>query len=268
MKKTLMLCILLAGIVSFSSRSSDSAPEAKKTICVAHRGGAAYAPENTLASFSNAIKMGADMIECDVHLSSDGQVVVIHDDTLDRTSSGKGPVRDKTLQELKKLDAGGWFAEKFRGEQIPTLEEVLKLAKGRAGVIIEIKNGPHYYAGIEEKVLELVKKEKMEENIMIISFDHQCLRKIHELDPRIVTGALYSGNILNCHRIAHDAHSKYVAPDWELVTEETVKDAHSHSIKINVWTINDPDTMKRFIDMGVDCITTNKPDVLLRALGR
>src|SRR5512136_1133404 len=122
---------------------------------VGHRGARGHAPENTLASFDLAVEMGVSAVETDLHLSKDGEVVLIHDHTVDRTTDGHGFVKDMTLRELKQLDAGSWYDARFAGEQIPTLSELLDWARGRVGVAIEIKNGPIYYAGIAEKVIRL-----------------------------------------------------------------------------------------------------------------
>jgi len=234
-----------------------------KTICIAHRGGAAYAPENTLAAIKNAVKIGADYAEIDVHLSKDGEIVVIHDDELERTTNGKGQVKDKTLKELKRLDAGSWFSPKFKGERIPTLEEVLDTAKGKIGIVIEIKNGPNFYEGIEEKVVKLVRKKDMVDDVIVISFDHSCLKKVHKLDPGIKTGALYYANILDMKNLSKTTGAKYMCPGWHLVTADSIKEAHKNGLKVNIWTVNDAATMRKFIKMGVDCISTDKPDILL-----
>ncbi len=128
-----------------------------------HRGNAAECPENTLASFRSAIELGVDVIECDVHLTDDGQLAVIHDHLIDRTTDGSGLVRDYTMAELKRFDAGSWKDAKFAGERIPSLDEVLAVAKGKVGVAIEIKNLPLPYPGIEEVVVKAVKQAGMEQ---------------------------------------------------------------------------------------------------------
>src|SRR5512136_2560745 len=129
---------------------------------VGHRGARGHAPENTLASFDLAVEMGVNVVETDVHLSKDGEVVLIHDHTVDRTTNGHGFVKDLTLAELKWLDAGSWYDPKYAGERIPTLAELLTWAKDRVGVAIEIKNGPIYYPGIAEKTIRLLRDHGME----------------------------------------------------------------------------------------------------------
>src|SRR5690606_9559351 len=143
-------------------------------MVIAHRGFSGAAPENTLAAFRKGIEIGSDMIELDVHLSRDGELVVIHDETLERTTNGKGRVADNTLMELKDLDAGSSFAPQFSGEKIPTLIEVIELAKGRVLVNIEIKNPTHQRYSITElaeKTLREVKKAGMIDKFIFSSFN-------------------------------------------------------------------------------------------------
>ena len=238
----------------------------QKTLSIAHRGGLAYAPENTLAAIKNAIRFEADYAEIDVHLSKDGEIIVIHDEELDRTTNGTGTVREMTVNELNRLDAGCWFSYEFEGEKIPTLEEVLDLAKGKIKLVIEIKNGPNYYEGIARKVVELVKQKKMAKRVIIISFDHECIKEVHDIDPSIETGLLYYGNILDMKNLAETTGAKYMCPCWKMVTQDTVKRAKEAGLKLNVWTLDEPDMIRKFMDMGVDCISTNMPDVLIREI--
>ncbi|MBM3463888.1 MAG: glycerophosphodiester phosphodiesterase [Armatimonadetes bacterium] len=257
----------LSLIVLLAASAALAAPQ-NKVACVAHRGASAYAPENTLSAFRKALEQGADYLECDVHLSSDGEMMVIHDTTLNRTTNGKGRVVDHTAAQIRALDAGSWFGPQFKGERVPTLAELFDLDNGKVGFVVEIKNGPMYYPGIEKKMVDLIRKRNLQDRVIVISFDHAALRKVHEIDPGITTGALYDANILKCHEIAKNAHSAWVGPSWELTTEEAVADAKAHGVKMNLWTVDDPVVMKRFIDLGVNALTTNKPDVLLKALGR
>ena len=139
---------------------------------VGHRGAMGHCPENTLASFERGLQLGADWIELDVHLSRDNALIVIHDETLDRTTNGKGAVRDHSLAELKALDAGSWFGPQYAGERIPTLDEVLRWARQRNAIVdIEIKNAPVYYAGIEAAVVEALDRYGMTEQVIVISFE-------------------------------------------------------------------------------------------------
>src|SRR5438445_3289928 len=144
---------------------------------VGHRGAMGHCPENTLASFERGLELGADWIEMDVHLSRDGELVVIHDETVDRTTNGSGLVQDHTLVELNELDAGSWFGAAYVGQRIPTLGEVLDWARFRGAVLdIEIKNAPIYYAGIEEMVVHTLDRYGMTDQAIVISFDHRAVQ--------------------------------------------------------------------------------------------
>src|ERR1700704_2677024 len=155
-----------------------------------HRGNPDEFPENTLASFRSAIELGVDVIELDVHRSEDGGLPVIHDHLLDRTTDGSGLVRDHTMAELKRFDAGSWKDPKFKGERIPSLDEVLAGAQGKVGVAIEIKNLPLPYSGIEKAVVRAVKDAGMVHEVVVISFDHRSIQRIAEINPEILTGVL------------------------------------------------------------------------------
>ena len=221
-----------------------------------------YAPENTMASFKKGLALGADLIELDVHLSADGHLVVIHDPTVDRTTDGRGYVKDMTLAQLKKLDAGSWFGPEFAGERIPTLAEVLEWARGRVGLVIEIKNGPVFYPGIEEKVIEALEAYDMEEEVIVISFDHRCVRRVKELRPGIATGILYVGRLADPTAAARAAMADAIHPKADYLTAEDVSEAHLAGLAVSTWTVNDPSQMGEFIEMGVDSIGTNYPDLL------
>jgi glycerophosphoryl diester phosphodiesterase len=235
---------------------------------IAHRGASGYYPENTLIAFQRAVELGADMIELDVHLTKDGEVVVIHDETLDRTTNGKGNVRDYTLPELKKLDAGAWYKSEFAGERIPTLEEVLQSLKGKVQFNIEIKNGPVYYQGIEEKILAILLKQDLRDQVVISSFDHRCLKKIKKMNPDLATGSLvklgvlYVARLLKPEKIAQSVGATGLHLHKSYVTPDLVHRAKQHGLRVLVWTVNEPAQMSHFIKMGVDGIVTNFPDKL------
>jgi glycerophosphoryl diester phosphodiesterase len=235
---------------------------------IAHRGASGHYPENTLMAFNQAITMGADMVELDVHLTKDGEPVVIHDETLERTTNGKGKVLYHTLQELKKLDAGAWYKPEFMGECIPTLEEVLESVKGRARINIEIKNGPIYYQGIEEKVLSVLSRHNLLDQVVISSFDHECLKKIKEMTPNLATGSLiklgvlYVARLIKPEKIAQSVGANGLHVCKSYVTPDLVQRAKEHGLNVIVWTVNELEQMRSFIEMGVDGIVTNFPDKL------
>jgi len=163
-----------------------------KTLNLAHRGANTDAPENTMAAFRRAVEVGASGLEFDVQLSKDGSVVVIHDEKLERTTSGSGLVKDYTLQELQHLDAGSWFGEEFAGEKIPTLDQVLdQFSSTNLVYNIELKSGIVLYPGLEEKVIEAVTTRNLEDQVVVSSFNHYSLVTCCELNKEIRTGMLY-----------------------------------------------------------------------------
>jgi len=235
---------------------------------VGHRGAMGHRPENTLVSFEHGLELGADWIELDVHLTQDGALAVIHDESVDRTTDGHGLVRDHSLLELKMLDAGSWFGPAYAGQRIPTLDEVLAWARARDTVVdIEIKNAPIYYPGIEAAVVKALDAQQMTEQVIVISFDHAAVQRVKSLDPRIATGVLYAGKPVDAGvSLARQANADAVLPHWAYVTSEDVRTAHDAGLSVAPWATSDPAILKHLIAAGVDGIGTNHPDVLRRIL--
>lgn len=241
--------------------------QAGRTLVIGHRGAMGTCPENTMVSFERALELGADWIEFDVHLSKDDVPVVIHDETLDRTTSGSGLVREHTLAQLKQLDAGGWFAPEFAGERVPTLDEVLAWASHRGVVVdIEIKNAPLYYAGIESAVADALERHGMLERAIVICFDHATVKRLKELNPRIATGVLYAGRPVDPLSLARAARADALLPHWAYVTREDVDAAHAAGLAVAPWATSDPATLRQLVAAGVDGVGTNHPDVMRRVL--
>ena len=191
----------------------------EKTKVWAHRGASGYAPENTLDAFRKAVEMGADGIELDVQMTKDGELVVIHDETIDRVSNGKGWVKDYTYEELKKFNFNKTHLE-YTKEEIPTLEQVYLLIKPTNLTInVEIKTGIVFYPGIEGRVLELTERLGMKERVIYSSFNHYTIRKIKELDPQAKTGMLYEDGIIDAVDYAcekyHVRNGKELKYIWE-----------------------------------------------------
>jgi glycerophosphoryl diester phosphodiesterase len=231
---------------------------------IGHRGAMGHCPENTFVSFARALELGADWIELDVHLTRDGGLAVIHDELVDRTTDGHGLVKDHTLAELKRLDAGAWFGPEFAGQRIPSLDEVLVWARARNTVVdIEIKNAPIYYTDIEEAVVESLDRCGMAEQVIVISFDHRSVQRVKALDPRVVTGVLYAARPTDAGLgLARAAQADAVLPHWAYITPEDVRIAHEAGLAVAPWATSDPQVLKGLIAAGVDAIGTNHPDVL------
>ena len=235
------------------------------TEIFAHRGASGYAPENTLEAFRLAMEQGADGIELDVHLTKDGEVVVIHDETLNRTSNGQGKVRDYTLEELKKFSFHNHM-EKYKGVQIPTLKEVLDLVENFSmKVNIELKTGIYWYEGIEAKTMEIVKNKKMEDRVIYSSFNHYSIQKVLEQDIHAETAYLFSDVLLNMEKYAKDTGVKGLHPAvYHLKMADFLETYLNSGLKVRVWTVNKKEDMKMFMDAGVDAVITNYPDLALK----
>jgi glycerophosphoryl diester phosphodiesterase len=230
---------------------------AHRPMVIAHRGASAEAPENTLAAFRLALELGAEGVELDVHLCADGVPVVLHDPLVDRTTDGRGLVRDQPLEALRRLDAGRWFADRFAGERIPTLTEALDLLRP-VRVIIEIKNGPVYYEGIAREVAAAV-REVGHRAVTVSSFDHPVLLEMRALCPEIPTAVLFAARPVDPVRLARDAGAAYLHPHWAYVTGAMVDRAHDAGLRVEAWTVDDPDQMARLAALGADGIMSNHP---------
>lgn len=228
-----------------------------------HRGFAGIAPENTLASFKKALEAGVDGIECDVHLSKDGYVVVCHDPTLDRTTNGTGMIKDLTWRELQALDAGSWFSQEFSGERIPGLADLLELVSGYDITLnIELKTGKVAYEGLEEAVIELLKKYNMVERSVISSFNLESLAKVKALMPRIAIGALYKdmNDIPSFWETMDSLRANALHPCFRGLLPEVVVEAKRRGYVVNVWTLDEPSDIEQVICLGVDGVITDYPD--------
>ena len=232
----------------------------------AHRGASGYAPENTMEAYILAHQCGADGIELDVQLSKDGEIVVIHDEKIDRTSNGKGLVRDYTLKQLRGYTYNRTKPEHFQAE-IPTLEEVLLYIRDKTNmsVNIELKTGVYFYPGIEEKTVELVRRLGMEERIIYSSFNHYSIRKVRQLNPDAKTGLLYSEGFIDVPGYAAKLGVNALHPSWHcLQYPDYLEDCRRYHLDLNVWTINREDLMLQMCRAGVHAIITNYPDKAVR----
>ncbi len=264
----LKLAVLLALLIMTNQLSAQT----HKTLNIAHRGASGNAPENTLASFNKAIEMGADVVELDVHLSSDNQLIVIHDNTLDRTTTLKGNVKDHTLKEIKNADAGSWFAPEFKNERVPTLDEVLFTINGKAKLLIEIKDGSEVYPGIEKLTVEAVKRNGAESWCELQSFSQIAVEKMLEEKSSMPVYKLVVGNVplLPLHqdgKMKSGSAYQYknvtgINPNYRFARKRILKKLHERGQQMYVWTVNDEKLMKKLLNWGVDGIITNYPEKL------
>lgn len=238
-----------------------------KPLAIAHRGDSKNAPENTLASFKRALEMGADGIELDVQLTKDGQLVVIHDERVDRTTDGIGYVKDFTLKELKRLDAGLKFDKKFTGERIPTLYEVFELIGHKNFIVnIEIKSGIVLYPGIEEKLIKAIDDYDFEDRVVISSFNHYSLRDVKRMAPELKIGLLYQCGLVEPWHMAIRMEAYSLHPFYFNVIPELVEGCKKYDVRLFPWTVDRKEDMVMMINEGVDAIITDDPETLINLL--
>jgi len=249
----------------WQDRISGAAP-----LIIAHRGASAVAPQNTLAAFEQAMALGADGVEFDVHLSSDGIPVVIHDFAVDATTNGHGMVREMALAELKTLDAGVSFSQDFVGERIPTLAEVFACLRHRDTLLnVEVKSTGLANTGLEDAVIALIREYGMADCIIFSSFNPVTLWRLKRLAPYIPAGLLYSMDMpLPLRQAWFAVWFKHEArhPHHAMVNADYMEWAGRRGYMVNTWTVDQPDEMQRLIALGVGSIITNVPDVLRQVL--
>lgn len=271
---SLVLILMAGGEMCCATLKDESKPSwltKYPVMVIAHRGYSGEAPENTLAAFKKAIEAGCDMLEFDIHFSKDRQIVVIHDETLERTVNAQGRVSDHTLADLKKFDAGFWFSPDFKGERIPTLQEVLNLAKGKILVNIEIKSPSHgYYSVTElaEQALKEVKKAEMLKEVIFSSFNPAALEKILEIEPRAYVAILFHRDWNFVQEITRGKSFEVLNLRKDFLTPEKIARIKGLGFMVNVYTVNEEAELRKFVEWGVNGIITNYPGRLLNILQR
>ena len=244
---------------------------------IAHKGASGYAPENTMAAFQLALDMGVDMIAIDVRNTKDEEIVVFHDETLDRTTSGSGFVHDYTLEEIKQLDAGSWFDSKFGEERVPTLKEVLDLVDGKCKVVVEIKHQDHpHYHDFSQKLIDIIRQEENGFDWVILeSYENDYLEEAHAYDERIQTKqlligeestpllAFYVESRMHLGRSEKADQMKALNPHFATLSPRRIFRMHARGYKVYTYTVNEPDEMIKMLNMGVDGIITDYPDKLI-----
>ena len=233
------------------------------SLIYGHRGASGYAPENTLEAFRLAMEMGADGFELDVHMSKDGALVVIHDESVDRTTDGTGLVRDLTLAQLKQLDAS-FGMEAYKGAKIPTLDEVFDLIRDTRHIVnVEIKTDEWFYPQIEEKCLALAREKGVEDRILYSSFNHYTLMKLRQLKPDVKLGMLFGDIMVKPWEYARQLSVDYLHPmKMNIWVPGFSEGAAEAGYGVNMWTINDQETMALCLKTGAGIIT-NYPDVAI-----
>ena len=241
-----------------------------RPIIIAHRGDKTHAPENTLAAFKLAAENGADAIEFDVKLTADERVFVLHDQTVNRTTTGTGKIFQLPFAVVRNLDAGGWFSEDYRGERIPTLDEVFETVGKRLYINIELTNYATPGDGLVPKVVDLVKKHGLQDRMLFSSFFARNLQITRSLLPEVPRGLLCMRGILGSWGRTFTWRGDYFAlhPYLTDVDPGLVNRVQAAGKRVHVWTVNSEEDLKRMIGLGVDAIITDDPVLALRLLGR
>ncbi|MGE7759321.1 glycerophosphodiester phosphodiesterase [Peribacillus sp. NPDC097895] len=235
------------------------------TLIFAHRGSAGTHPENTMSAFKEAARVGADGIETDVQLSKDGEVVIIHDEKLDRTTNASGYVKNRTLMELKTLNASSNYKGKWGKEKIPTLEELLIwLNNNQLFCNIELKNTLFPYPGLEEKVIRLIRAYQMEERIILSSFNHYSLVHCHRLAPEMETAPLYRDGLYMPWIYAKAIGGSAIHPNIRVAPDVIIRASLSMGVPVRPYTINKEAEMKRLYKLGCSGIITDFPEAAVR----
>lgn len=249
---------------------------------IAHRGASGSAPENTLAAVDLALDQNAGYVEVDVQRSADGELVILHDTTLARTTDveqvfpERSPWRvgDFTLEEIRRLDAGSWFAGRYAGEQVPTLREVVRTIGTRAGLLLEFK-APELYPGIEADIDKELRSlpgyldaALAADRLVVQSFNHVSMRAFHELAPEVPVGLLYGYRPTEAELAGASGWVEQVNPSYRVTDQALVEAVHAHGMTISVYTLNSGSLMREYIGLGVDGIITDYPAVLRDILRR
>lgn len=255
-----------------------SAAGSARPLVAAHRGGALLWPENSLLAYRNALALGVDFLETDVHLTADGELVILHDPTLERTTTGRGAVRAMSLAALAdvRLKAADGTVT---GERIPTLTELLDLlAPSTARLLLEIKvdAAREAYSGIEEKTLALVKARGLLERVVVMAFEDATVRRVRALEPGVRTTLLVGRGRVDRARVpateavrwATDVGATDLGIDHRLVDAGVVMAARPAGLRVAVWTVNEEAAIRRMLDLGVDLVISDRPDLVMRLRGR
>jgi glycerophosphoryl diester phosphodiesterase len=246
--------------------TETTSDRSRRPLVIAHRGASAEAPEHTIAALELAIAHGADAIELDIHLSRDDQPVVIHDFTLERTTNGRGRVREHTARELKRLDAGVWRGAPFQGQRIQTLQEVFERFRDRTRFWIELKGGSDVYQGIEERVVSTMEVYDVLPRALVQSFDYQALDQVRILNPEVRLGFLAAGPPFR--PLIRSGTARAICPGVHQITEHDIADIRQAGLECYVWTVNEPAQMDRLIEWGVSGIITDRPGLLRARVDR
>lgn len=271
-----MKCAILLSISLCALSSIKAFGYQHHIAIIAHRGASASAPENTLAAFKQALTDGADMLELDVQQTRDSELVIIHDQTIDRTTNGNGKVKDFTYRQLEQFDAGSWFEHgRFPFEHIPRLQDVIDILDSTTKLLLEIKEGSDIYPNIEYHVVDCIERNHLQDRVIIKSFADDVLNSVRRLNRSlpllkvfvcqlpivkiVIERGIAFGSVMN-------KNVQYLQPHWIALTERFVEAAHEKGLKVFVWNVNTESRMKTMIELGLDGIETDHPGLLRKLL--
>lgn len=239
------------------------------TLVFGHRGAKAYAPENTLPAFEMALKQGAHGIELDVHRTRDGYPVVIHDFTVEQTTDGIGTITQMTLDQVRELDAGSWYSDKYRGVRVPTLDEVFEAFGQEMFINVEIKTLSEASDGIEEVVVDRIRYFRLEKRVIVSSFNPATLRRFRRLLPTVPIGFLYAPGLpVDTRPMMQDIRYELFHPYFEMITPRLVTESERAGRALVAWTVNDPHRAMLLAEWGVKALITDTPDTVLKVVRR
>ena len=286
-RRILIVLIVLVGILILLAFVMPDAPEsvyyqtAKRPLVIAHQGGDGIRPGDTMVTFEHAVQIGADVLEMDAHITKDGQIVLMHDEKVDRTTEGTGLIEDMTLEDLRQLDAaykwsnddGKTFPYRGQGIQVPTLEELFqKFPDMRYVIEIKLTQNP-----IDKPLCDLIRKYNMQDKVVIASFHDEAMRRFRETCPEVATSAsrgevtkfvllgkiLLSGLIMPQYESIQPPYDPQESMNIPIMTKLFIREAHAKNIAVEPWTVDDPELMKQYIEWGVDGIMTDRPDLMI-----
>ena len=281
----LVAALFLLTLVVPDARDSVYYRDIERPLVIAHQGGDGVWPGDTMFAFENAVKIGADVLEMDAHITKDGQIVLMHDERVDRTTNGTGLIEDLTLDQLKQLDGaykwsndgGNTFPYRGRGILVPTLEELFqKFPQMRYVIEIKLTTNP-----IDKPLCALIRQYNMQDKVVIASFHDGAMQNFRATCPEVATSAS-RGEVTKIVLLGKIFLSGLVAPQYEsiqppydpaesknipIMTRRFIRESHAKNLAVEPWTVNDPELMKQYIEWGVDGIMTDRPDLMLEVLG-
>lgn len=275
MRKTIFFVIIIFSLLLILSKLilnyTNNLNEKKNYgLIIAHRGASGLAPENTITAIRKAIELNSDMVEIDVHQTKDSVIIVIHDESIDRTTEGSGKIKDLYFSQIRKYSAGSWFGEKYANEKIPTLMEVISLVRGQTKLLIEVKGNEKIYPNIVKHIYDLIKKYHAKNWCIIQSFNDEILNKFYQLDSTLTLQKLivadipgiplFVDNFINIGNLKDYKFIEAININSHFVHHNILKELHNYGFKVNVWVVNDSTEIEGFFKMGVDGVITNFPN--------